>query len=120
VLLAVVVPPCRGSGFSASFHSVRARAPHGIKIAAKGSPDFSQTSKSLGACPVSDVDQRAAGTSVGCTSLMSNQRAGREMALKNKRSQADTEEPRQAKIHYRSLIEDLQGKALAVAENKLR
>lgn len=51
---------------------------------------------------------------------MSNQRAGREMALKNKRSQADTEGPRQAKIHYRSLIEDLQGKALAVAENKLR
>jgi hypothetical protein len=38
---------------------------------------------------------------------VSNYRAAREIALKNEQQQADTEELRQAMIHYRSLFEEL-------------
>ena len=38
---------------------------------------------------------------------MSNYRAARAIAIKNEQHQADTEELRQALIHYRSLFEEL-------------
>ncbi len=59
------------------------------------------------AYPVSDFDQRAADISVKYPALVSNYRAAREIALKNKQGQADTEELRQAMIYYRSLFEEL-------------
>jgi hypothetical protein len=61
------------------------------------------------AYPVSDFDQRAADISVSYPALVSNYRAAREIAVKNKQHQADTEELRQAMIHYRSLFEELLG-----------
>jgi uncharacterized protein YneF (UPF0154 family) len=70
----------------------------------------------LRAYPVSDFDQRAADISVSYPSLVSNYRAAREIALKNKENQADTEELRQAMIHYRSLFEELLGTETPVAE----
>jgi hypothetical protein len=59
------------------------------------------------AYPVSDFDQRAADISVSYPELVSNYRAAREIAIKNKQHQADTEELRQAMIYYRSLFEEL-------------
>ncbi len=70
----------------------------------------------LRAYPVSDFDQRAADISVSYPALVSNYRAARAIALKNKQNQADTEELRQAMIHYRSLFEELLGTEEAVAE----
>jgi hypothetical protein len=61
----------------------------------------------LRAYPVSDFEQRAADISVNYPDLVSNYRAAREIALKNEQQQADTEELRQAMIHYRSLFEKL-------------
>jgi hypothetical protein len=61
----------------------------------------------LRAYPVSDFEQRAADISVNYPDLVSNYRAAREIALKNEQQQADTEELRQAMIHYRSLFEEL-------------
>jgi hypothetical protein len=61
------------------------------------------------AYPVSDFDQRAADISVTYPTLVSNYRAAREIAVKNQQRQADTEELRQAMIHYRSLFEELLG-----------
>ena len=61
----------------------------------------------LRAYPVSDFEQRAADISVNYPDLVSNYRAAREIALKNEQEQADTEELRQAMIHYRSLFEEL-------------
>ncbi|MGA9532090.1 MAG: hypothetical protein WBR18_05190 [Anaerolineales bacterium] len=63
----------------------------------------------LRAYPVSDFDQRAADISVGYPELVSNYRAAREIALKNKQNEADTEELRQAMIHCRSLFNELLG-----------
>jgi hypothetical protein len=59
--------------------------------------------------PISDFEQRAADISVSYPSLVSNYRAAREIAIKNKQHQADTEELRQAMIYYRSLFGELLG-----------
>ena len=59
------------------------------------------------AYPVSDFEQRAADISVSYPALVSNYRAAREIADKNKQQEANTEELRQAMIHYRSLFEEL-------------
>jgi len=70
------------------------------------------------AYPVSDFEQRAADISVSYPALVSNYRAAREIALKNEQQQANTEDLRQALIHYRSLFEELLGtEADAVKEN---
>ena len=61
----------------------------------------------LRAYPVSDFDQRAADISVNYPDLISNYRAARAIALKNEQQKADTEEMRQAMIHYRSLFKEL-------------
>ena len=68
--------------------------------------------------PVSDFDQRAADISVNYPALVTNYRAAREIALKNKQQQANTEELRQAMIYYRSLFEELLGPEAVVVEEK--
>ncbi|HZM22215.1 MAG TPA: hypothetical protein VFC02_10745 [Anaerolineales bacterium] len=70
------------------------------------------------AYPVSDFEQRAADVSVSYPALVSNYRAARDIAIKNEQHQADTEELRQAVIHYRSLFEELlETEAVVVEEN---
>jgi len=59
------------------------------------------------AYPVSEFEQRAADISVSYPALVSNYRAARAIAMKNEQHQADTEDLRQALIHYRSLFEEL-------------
>lgn len=59
--------------------------------------------------PTSDFEQRAADVSVSYPALVSNYCAAREIAVKNKQYQADTEELRQAVIYYRSLFKELLG-----------
>ncbi len=61
------------------------------------------------AYPVSNFDQRAADISVSYPALVSNYRAAREIAIKNEQHLANTEDLRQALIHYRSLFEELLG-----------
>lgn len=58
----------------------------------------------LRAYPVSDFEQRAADLSVTYPELVSSYRAARVTTLKNEQSEADTEETRQAILHYRSLF----------------
>ena len=70
------------------------------------------------AYPVSDFDQRAADISVTYPALVSNYRAAREIAVRNEQHQADTEELRQAMIHYRSLFEELLGTEPVVGKEK--
>jgi PAS domain-containing protein len=57
--------------------------------------------------PISDFEQRAADVSVSYPALVGNYRAARVIALKNREHQADTEELRQAMIHYRSLFDEI-------------
>jgi len=70
------------------------------------------------AYPVSDFEQRAADLSVTYPTLVSNYRAAREIAIKNKQQLANTEELRQAMIYYRSLFEELVGTEPVVEKEK--
>ena len=60
--------------------------------------------------PVSDFEQRAADVSVDHPLVLANYRAAHETALRQKQGQANTEDLRQAMIHYRTLFDELVGK----------
>jgi hypothetical protein len=57
--------------------------------------------------PVGDFEQRSADISVDHPRVVENYRAARDIAERNARGTADTEELRQAFRHYRTLFEDL-------------
>jgi hypothetical protein len=59
--------------------------------------------------PVSDFEQRAADLSVDHPLVLENYRAAHQTALRQSRGQANTEDLRQAMIHYRTLFEELVG-----------
>jgi hypothetical protein len=57
--------------------------------------------------PMGDFEQRAADISVDHPRVVSNYRAARAIAERNTRGQANTEDLRQAFVHYRELFADL-------------
>ncbi len=57
--------------------------------------------------PVGDFEQRAADISVDHPDVVSNYRAAHAIARANARGEANTEDLRQAMVHYRALFEDL-------------
>ena len=63
--------------------------------------------------PVSDFEQRAADISVDHPLVLANYRTAHEIALRQTRGQASTEDLRQAMVHYRTLFEELIGEPAA-------
>jgi hypothetical protein len=59
--------------------------------------------------PVGDFEQRAADISVGHPQVVEHYRAAHQIALRNERGEASTEDLRQALVHYRALFQDLLG-----------
>lgn len=59
--------------------------------------------------PMSDFEQRAADISVDHPDVVRDYRAARKIALANERNEVDTEDLRQAMVHYRNLFDDLLG-----------
>jgi hypothetical protein len=59
--------------------------------------------------PVSDFAQRAADISVDHPLVVEHYRAGQEIALRHAQGSANTEDLRQAMIHYRTLFSELSG-----------
>jgi hypothetical protein len=57
--------------------------------------------------PVGDFEQRAADVSVHHPRVVEHDRAAHAIAIRNRRGSADTEDLRQAMVHYRALFEDL-------------
>ena len=57
--------------------------------------------------PVSDFEQRAADISVDHPLVLENYRTAHEIAFRQTKGQANTEDLRQAMIHYRTLFEEL-------------
>jgi hypothetical protein len=57
--------------------------------------------------PVGDFEQRAADVSVNHPGVVEHYRAGHALALKSARGDSDTEDLRQAFVHFRALFEDL-------------
>jgi hypothetical protein len=68
--------------------------------------------------PVSDFDQRAADISVDHPLVLQNYRTAHEIAVRQTLGKADTEDLRQAMIHYRTLFEELLGEP-ELAERKV-
>ena len=66
-------------------------------------------SEVMAACgyPVGNFDQRAADLSVDHPVVVQNYRAARDIAVRHARGEANTEDLRQAMIHYRALFDDL-------------
>jgi hypothetical protein len=59
--------------------------------------------------PVTDFEQRAADISVDHPLVMENYRTAHAIAVRQTQGQANTEDLRQAMIHYRTLFEELVG-----------
>jgi len=59
--------------------------------------------------PMADFEQRAADISVDHPVVVENYRAGHDIALRDARGQASTEDLRKAMVHYRTLFEELLG-----------
>ncbi len=59
--------------------------------------------------PIPDFDQRAADLSAGHPRVVEHYRVAHHVALRRERDEADTEDVRQAMVHYRALFEDLLG-----------
>ena len=57
--------------------------------------------------PIEDFEQRAADISVDHPQVVDDYRAAHAIAVANDRGQANTEDLRQALVHYRSLFEEL-------------
>jgi len=57
--------------------------------------------------PVGEFDQRVEDISVDHPDVVMNYRAAREIALQHGQGRADTEDLRQAMVHYRALFRDL-------------
>jgi hypothetical protein len=59
--------------------------------------------------PVGDFDQRAADISVDHPLVVENYRAAHDIALRDSRGEASTEDLRKSMVHYRALFDELLG-----------
>jgi hypothetical protein len=57
--------------------------------------------------PMGDFERRAADISVDHPAVVDHYRAAHQIALKDRRGEADTEDLRKALVHYRALFQDL-------------
>ena len=65
--------------------------------------------------PVGDFEQRTADISVDHPMVVENYRIAHNIAVRDKRNEAETEDLRKAMVHYRSLFEELLDTRTAVA-----
>ncbi len=68
--------------------------------------------------PVEDFEQRSSDLSVDHPEVVQNYRAGRDIALRQQRGDAGTEDLRQAMIHYRALFDELVGDVADTSQRK--
>lgn len=95
--------------FIESWRAVQARFVDGPAGAVTAADQLLGDVMSTRGYPVSDFEQRAADISVDHPLVLHNYRTAHEIALRQGRGQASTEELRQAMVHYRTLFDDLVG-----------
>jgi hypothetical protein len=93
--------------FVESWHKVQARFVDGPGGAVTEADQLLGDVMSTRGYPVSDFEQRAADISVDHPLVLVNYRTAHEIALRQTTGQANTEDLRQAMIHYRTLFEEL-------------
>jgi len=93
--------------FVESWRGVQARFVDGPAGAVTEADHLLRDVMSTRGYPVSDFEQRAADISVDHPMVLENYRAAHEIALRQTRGQATTEDLRQAMVHYRTLFDEL-------------
>jgi len=93
--------------FEGSWQTIQARFVDGPAVAVAEADQLLGEVMSTRGYPVSDFEQRAADISVDHPLVMENYRKAHEIALRQTKGQASTEDLRQAMIHYRSLFGEL-------------
>ena len=99
--------PSDRTRFLASWTRVQARFVDGPGSAVTDADQLLGDVMSTRGYPVSDFEQRAADISVDHPLVLENYRAAHQSALRQTKGQANTEDLRQAMIHYRTLFEEL-------------
>ncbi len=95
--------------FAESWRNIQGRFVDGPGAAVTDADQLLRDVMSARGYPVSDFEQRAADVSVDHPQVIDNYRKAHDIAGRESRGQASTEDLRQAMIHYRTLYEDLAG-----------
>jgi hypothetical protein len=93
--------------FVASWREVQSRFVDGPAGAVTAADQLLGDVMSTRGYPIGDFDQRAADISVDHPQVLENYRTAHEIALRQTRGQAGTEDLRQAMVHFRTLFEEL-------------
>ncbi len=93
--------------FVESWRGVQARFVDGPAAAVTEADQLLGDVMSTRGYPVSDFEQTAADISVNYPLVLANYRTAHEIALRQTRGQATTEDLRQAMVHYRTLFDEL-------------
>jgi hypothetical protein len=110
--------PQESERFGDAWRSARARFVDDPEAAIKDADRLVQEVMAARGYPVGDFDARASLISVEHPHVVSNYRAAHDIAQRNERGQANTEDLRQAMVHYRALFEEL-FQTQAVPEQKV-
>ena len=94
-------------GFAERWHTVQAQFVDDPKTATDEADQLVGEVMATRGYPVGDFEQRAADVSVNHPRVVEHYRAAHEIAQRNAHGDADTEELRQALVHFRTLFEDL-------------
>ena len=99
--------PAARDGYARQWEATQARFVDDPQSAINDADDLIQQVMRERGYPVEDFDRRAADLSVEHGDVIEHYRAGHAIARRNVHGDADTEELRQALVHYRALFEAL-------------
>lgn len=99
--------PAERDRFSADWHSIQSRFVDDPPGAVRDADRLVGEVMNARGYPVGDFEQQAEDLSVEHPRVVDNYRAAHQIAERNHRGEADTEELRQSLVHYRSLFDDL-------------
>lgn len=99
--------PAERDQFATEWHSVQGRFVDDPPGAVRDADRLVSTVMNARGYPMGDFEQQAEDLSVEHPRVVDNYRAAHDIAERNERGEADTEDLRQALVHYRALFDDL-------------
>lgn len=103
----VPLPPSEAAIFAQAWRTLQGRFVDNPKGVLEEADDLVQELMRKRGYPMSDFEGRAADISVDHPIVVEHYRAAQAIAVRNHRGEADTEEMRQAVVHYRVLFDEL-------------
>jgi hypothetical protein len=103
----LALAPHEAQRYRLEWQSVQARFGHSPRTAIAEADLLARDAMTRCGYPMADFDARAGELSMRHPQLVANYRAGHELALRDRREQADTDSLRLALMHYRALFTEL-------------